>query len=87
MAKAAVLPVPVWACPVTSLPAIIKGIIPRWMGVGWVYPKVLTACANSGRRFKLSKFSFTLNASVIKTPVFACAAENALVTKARITAD
>ena len=33
-AKAAVLPVPVWAWPITSWPAIISGMIAAWMGMG-----------------------------------------------------
>ena len=31
--KAAVLPVPVWAWPITSLPAKVKGIVCSWIGV------------------------------------------------------
>ena len=32
--KAAVLPEPVWAVPMTSLPARMAGIASRWIGVG-----------------------------------------------------
>jgi hypothetical protein len=35
-AKAAVLPVPVWAMPSRSLPAITPGIACAWIGVGVV---------------------------------------------------
>ena len=34
--KAAVLPVPVWAMPSTSLPCRACGIAPAWIGVGTV---------------------------------------------------
>ena len=37
MQKAAVLPVPVWAWPIRSMPASAWGIIPAWMGVGSRY--------------------------------------------------
>jgi hypothetical protein len=33
-AKPAVLPVPVWAAPMTSRPAITTGIACAWIGVG-----------------------------------------------------
>ncbi len=33
-AKAAVLPVPVCACPITSAPVSMTGIMADWMGVG-----------------------------------------------------
>ena len=36
-AKAAVLPVPVWAMPITSRPAIKIGIVCAWIGVGVSY--------------------------------------------------
>ena len=35
-AKAAVLPVPVWAMPCRSLPASTLGMAWTWIGVGWV---------------------------------------------------
>jgi hypothetical protein len=34
--KAAVLPVPVWAMPIKSCPAIASGMAADWMGVGSV---------------------------------------------------
>ena len=37
MAKAAVLPVPVWAWPIKSTPARARGISPAWIGVGSRY--------------------------------------------------
>src|SRR5947209_1452191 len=35
--KAAVLPVPVWAWPITSRPSRACGIRAAWIGVGWTY--------------------------------------------------
>src|SRR5688572_20246152 len=37
MTKAAVLPVPVRACPITSTPANARGMKPAWTGVGERY--------------------------------------------------
>ena len=42
MPKAAVLPLPVCAWPMTSRPAIAKGSEPAWMGVAIVYPSSAT---------------------------------------------
>jgi hypothetical protein len=41
-ANAAVLPVPVCALPITSLPESIKGIVRSWIGVGSTYPIAFT---------------------------------------------
>ena len=38
MANAAVFPVPVCACAMTSLPSIINGIAASWTGVGSLNP-------------------------------------------------
>src|SRR3954447_7901239 len=37
--NAAVLPVPVWAWPITSLPSSSAGIVSSWIGVGRSYPR------------------------------------------------
>src|SRR5688572_18442349 len=49
-ANAAVLPVPVAACPSTSRPASIGGMARRWMGVGSSYPSSASAARSSARR-------------------------------------
>ncbi len=48
MANAAVLPVPVWASPTTSEPAIMAGIVAAWMADGDSYPTSTTACGTNG---------------------------------------
>ncbi len=48
MANAAVLPVPVWARPTTSEPAIIAGMVAAWMAEGDSYPTSATACSTDG---------------------------------------
>ena len=48
IAKAAVFPVPVWASPTTSEPAIIAGMVAAWMGDGVSYPTSTTACSTEG---------------------------------------
>ena len=48
MANAAVLPVPVWASPTTSEPAIIAGMVAAWMADGDSYPTSATACSTDG---------------------------------------
>src|SRR6185503_3610483 len=52
--KAAVLPVPVWAMPVTSRPPSTAGIPCSWMGVGVVYPEAFTAARILGSRLSSS---------------------------------
>ena len=42
-AKAAVLPVPVWAEPMISFPERATGMAWAWMGVGSLYPRSTTA--------------------------------------------
>src|SRR3954471_18174968 len=42
--KGAVLPVPVWACPITSRPSSSGGIACSWIGLGDSYPTSLRAC-------------------------------------------
>jgi hypothetical protein len=48
MAKAAVLPVPVWAQPCKSLPFINIGIAFSWIGVGLIYPSPFNASRMAG---------------------------------------
>ena len=48
MAKAAVLPVPVWARPTTSEPAIMAGMVAAWMADGVSYPTSATARSTDG---------------------------------------
>src|SRR6056297_3928562 len=55
MPKAIVLPVPVWARPRTSLPAIASGIALSWIGVGVVRPASLRAARRTGLRPRVSK--------------------------------
>src|SRR5690606_37427125 len=50
--KAAVLPVPVWAAPMTSRPSKTTGMAWLWIGVGVVYPVVAIACKMLGCRPK-----------------------------------
>ena len=45
--KAAVLPVPVWAMPIRSLPIRTDGIAARWIGVG----VVIAAVADGAEQF------------------------------------
>ena len=53
--KPAVLPVPVWAMPMRSLPISTDGIAARWIGVGSSYPLSLTARSNSSERPRSAK--------------------------------
>ena len=48
--KLAVLPVPVWATPITSRPISTNGIACAWIGVGWRYPFSVTARTSSSDR-------------------------------------
>src|SRR3954447_9431144 len=48
--KAAVLPVPVWAWPITSWPPSSSGIACSWIGVGSSKPSSSSACWMSGER-------------------------------------
>src|SRR5690606_42001973 len=50
--KAAVLPVPVWAAPMTSRPASTTGIAPARIGGGLEYPATATAPNTPGCRPK-----------------------------------
>src|SRR5690606_37380772 len=50
--KAAVLPVPVWAAPMTSRPSMTTGMAWLWIGVGMVYPVAAIACKMLGCRPK-----------------------------------
>src|ERR1700722_14418925 len=52
-AKAAVLPVPVGALPMTSRPDMIRGMALNWMGVGSVYPIAFTPSITAGDNPKL----------------------------------
>ena len=54
-AKAAVLPVPVWAMPSTSRPASAGGIACAWIGVGAVYCAPATAFSNGMERPRSEK--------------------------------
>jgi hypothetical protein len=49
-AKAAVLPVPVWACPITSWPLSSVGIVAAWMGVGVSYPRAVSVRGQALRK-------------------------------------
>src|SRR5438105_166711 len=51
-AKAAVLPVPVWAVPIRSLPARTIGKARSWIGVGVVNPIACVPRTTSGERPK-----------------------------------
>src|SRR4051812_37924483 len=53
--KAAVLPVPVCAIPMTSEPVMIFGMAADWMGVGSVYPASLRAESRRGSRPRAAK--------------------------------
>src|SRR5262249_17177761 len=50
--KAAVLPVPVWAWPMTSRPARASGIRAAWIGVGWKYEARSRAVRTGGESDK-----------------------------------
>ncbi len=52
-ANAAVLPVPVCALPMTSRPAIIRGMALNWIGVGSVKPIAFTPCKTAEDNPKL----------------------------------
>ena len=54
-AKAAVLPVPVWAWPTTSLPASTWGIISCWMGVGTFVAGVVDGLEKGAGKAKFGK--------------------------------
>ena len=62
MTKAAVLPVPVRACPSTSTPASARGIKPACTGVGVRYSAFANASRMTGDRERLSKL--TVDSSV-----------------------
>ena len=53
--KAAVLPVPVWASPITSRPFMACGIACFWIGVGSVIPISLSRATSFGGRPIISK--------------------------------
>jgi len=53
--KAAVLPLPVWACPITSLPSSAGGMAPVWIGVVCSKPRSATVRSIAGLRPRLSK--------------------------------
>src|SRR5262249_23103256 len=53
--KAAVLPVPVWAWPMTSRPERTSGIRAAWIGVGSKYWALCSAARIKGERDKLWK--------------------------------
>ncbi len=55
MAKAAVLPVPVLAMPMTSLPASACGMAWSWMGDGVMKPLLITFCLMSGVDVEVGK--------------------------------
>lgn len=55
MAKAAVLPVPVWANPTTSRPAISGGMVAAWIGEGVSYPTSETAARTRESMSRSSK--------------------------------
>src|SRR3972149_10086540 len=58
MRKAAVLPVPVWARPLASLPDRALGRISAWIGVQYWNPKSLMACMSGSGRSKSWKRVF-----------------------------
>ena len=53
--KAAVLPVPVAAVPMTSLPASAGGMAWDWMGVGCSKPARSSACSDFSESFRSAK--------------------------------
>jgi hypothetical protein len=57
IAKAAVFPVPVWARPTTSEPAIIAGMMAAWIADGFSYPTSPTACSTDGCICRSAKVS------------------------------
>ena len=65
--KAAVLPVPVWAWPITSWPASSSGIACSWIGVGLSKPSSSIACWICGERPRSLK-----SASLARDPAGAC---------------
>src|SRR3954451_12540510 len=71
-AKAAVLPVPVAACPRTSCPASRCGIASRWIGVGSSSPRPLRAARSSSRSPRSAK---VLASSAVVTGPFSCFGE------------
>ena len=54
-AKAAVLPVPVWARPTTSRPCISSGMVSCWIAEGCSKPTLRTAATTSSGRLSVSK--------------------------------
>ena len=60
IAKAAVLPVPVWAQPCKSLPFINIGIAFSWIGVGLMYPSPLRSYKELPRPEIIIKYRFMI---------------------------
>ena len=58
-AKAAVLPVPVWAMPRTSRPCSSAGMVRAWMGVGTVYLAAARARSNVSDEAEIGKRNIT----------------------------
>ena len=54
--KAAVLPVPVCACPITSFPSKANGIVCSWIGVASSKPERSIATNSSGANFSSLNF-------------------------------
>jgi hypothetical protein len=65
-AKAAVLPVPVWAMPQRSRPRITCGIACDWIGVGTVYPSAATAWRMRGASPKWEKLDKVVNSQKMR---------------------
>src|SRR5690606_23421008 len=63
MEKAAVLPVPVWAAPMTSRPASTTGMALAWMGDIVGYSMALSSLGLSGRVSKRAGASGTAGAA------------------------
>src|SRR5687767_11458570 len=69
MRNAAVFPVPVCACPATSLPLSPIGNVCAWIGVQLWKPASRMPCAREGSRFSESKLVKLLWGSLIKRPI------------------
>ncbi len=60
-ANAAVLPVPVCACPSKSLPLRMCGILAAWIGDGFSYPTFSNACKMGSGKPKSLKVNSTVS--------------------------
>src|SRR5687768_14025416 len=67
-AKAAVLPVPVCAWPMTSPPARRAGIVRPWTGVGASYPRAVRVWTKVSRRPREAKVDSGMRGGVYPSP-------------------